>query len=500
MSDVFLSMRNVSKRYTGVLALDEVDFDIRRGEIHCLAGENGSGKSTLIKIISGVTDPEPGADIAIDGTVVQTHQTDSRKSMSAGIQVIYQDLSLFPNMTVRENIALNQITEDRTTIVTRAAEREIARHAMDRIGVSLPLEEPVGELSIGDQQLVAICRALTSDINLLIMDEPTTALTKKEVNALFSVVRELKDQGIAALFVSHKLDEVFAIAERVTVLRNGKKVGVYPATELDDTRLTELMTGLTLEHSLYEYDSENRSTILEIRNLSLHGSYADISFRLDRGEILGITGLLGSGRTELARSIFGMDPPDSGTILVDGTEVRLRSVPAAVAAGIAYLPENRLTQGLAMQQSVRRNIIAATIRRFAGKLGLLDQKKLEAESEQSVADLAIKVPSIDAPVQTLSGGNQQRVVLGKWIATNPRILILDGPTVGIDVAAKSAIHATIRELAQAGMAIIIISDEVAEVYNACNRILVMHRGRIVHEYRPDSTTADEIQTVIETAS
>lgn len=500
MSDEFLSMRNISKRYTGVLALDKVDFDIRRGEIHCLAGENGSGKSTLIKIISGVTDPEPGAEIAVDGNVVQTHQTDSRKSMSAGIQVIYQDLSLFPNMTVRENIALNQITEDRTTIVTRTAEREIARRAMERIGVSLPLEVPVGELSIGDQQLVAICRALTSDINLLIMDEPTTALTKKEVNALFSVVRELKDQGIAALFVSHKLDEVFAIAERVTVLRNGKKVGVYPAAELDDTRLTELMTGLTLEHSLYEYDSENRSTILEVRNLSLRGSYADISFRLDRGEILGITGLLGSGRTELARSIFGMDPPDSGTILVDGTEVRLRSVPAAVAAGIAYLPENRLTQGLAMQQSVRRNLIAATIRRFAGKLGLLDQKKLEAESEQSVADLAIKVPSIDAPVQTLSGGNQQRVVLGKWIATNPRILILDGPTVGIDVAAKSAIHATIRELAEAGTAIIIISDEVAEVYNACNRILVMHRGRIVHEYRPDSTTADEIQTVIETAS
>lgn len=500
MSDLFLSMRNVSKRYTGVLALDAVDFDIRRGEIHCLAGENGSGKSTLIKIISGVTEPEPGARITIGGRETESHRTDSRKSMSAGVQVIYQDLSLFPNMTVRKNIALNQITEDRTTIVTRGRERDIAGRTMERIGVDLPLEEQLGDLSIGDQQLVAICRALTSDINLLIMDEPTTALTKKEVTALFGVVRGLKEQGIASLFVSHKLDEVFEIAERVTVLRNGRKVGTYPAGDLDDTRLTELMTGITVEHSIYDYTPTERIPLLEIDHLSLRGSYEDVSLSLHPGEILGITGLLGSGRTELARSIFGMDPPDSGEIRVDGSPIAIRSVPAAVAAGIAYLPENRLTQGLAMQQSVRRNIVAATIRRFAGRFGLLDGGKMESESERSVLDLAIKVPSIESPAQTLSGGNQQRVVLGKWIATKPRILILDGPTVGIDVAAKSAIHRTIRELAQSGIGIIIISDEVAEVYNACNRILVMHRGRIVHEFETRSTTANHIQTAIETAS
>jgi simple sugar transport system ATP-binding protein len=254
MVNPFLSMKNVSKFYTGVRALDGVDFEIAPGEVHCLAGENGSGKSTLIKIISGVTQPEPGAEIHFRGTRVDFHQSDSHRSMSQGVQVIYQDLSLFPNMTVRENIALNQITADAATFVTKSMETEIATRAMARIGVKLPLDECVGDLAMGDQQLVAICRALTSDVSLLIMDEPTTALTRREVQSLFVVVRELKEQGIASLFVSHKLDEVFAVAERVTVLRNGKKIGTYPAADLDDARLTDLMTGMTLDYTPYSYE------------------------------------------------------------------------------------------------------------------------------------------------------------------------------------------------------------------------------------------------------
>jgi simple sugar transport system ATP-binding protein len=428
---------------------------------------------------------------------VDFHQSDSRQSMSQGVQVIYQDLSLFPNMTVRENIALNQITADATVFVTKSMETEIATRAMARIGVKLPLDECVGDLAIGDQQLVAICRALTSDISLLIMDEPTTALTRREVQGLFVVVRELKDQGIASLFVSHKLDEVFAVAERVTVLRNGRRIGTYPAAELDDARLTDLMTGMTLDYTPYSYEDKGTEPLLEVVDLARGGSFENISFSLHAGEILGITGLLGSGRTELASALFGIEPAERGSIRVDGQSVTIRSVSDAIDCGIAYVPENRLTQGLTMKQSVRRNIVAATIRRLIGRGGLIDEQLLNSASDRWVRELEIKVPSIDSSVDTLSGGNQQRVVLAKWIATEPRILILDGPTVGIDVAAKAAIHQIIRELSRKGMGIIVISDEVAEVYGACNRILVMHRGHIQHEFLPSNTTADEIQQTIE---
>jgi simple sugar transport system ATP-binding protein len=497
MVNPFLSMKNVSKYYTGVRALDSVDFEIASGEVHCLAGENGSGKSTLIKIISGVTQPEPGAEIHFRDTRVDFHQSDSHQSMSQGVQVIYQDLSLFPNMTVRENIALNQITADAAVFVTKSMETEIATRAMARIGVKLPLDECVGDLAIGDQQLVAICRALTSDISLLIMDEPTTALTRREVQGLFVVVRELKDQGIASLFVSHKLDEVFAVAERVTVLRNGRRIGTYPAAELDDARLTDLMTGMTLDYTPYSYEDKGTEPLLEVVDLARGGSFENISFSLHAGEILGITGLLGSGRTELASALFGIEPAERGSIRVDGQSVTIRSVSDAIDCGIAYVPENRLTQGLTMKQSVRRNIVAATIRRLIGRGGLIDEQLLNSASDRWVRELEIKVPSLDSSVDTLSGGNQQRVVLAKWIATEPRILILDGPTVGIDVAAKAAIHQIIRELSRKGMGIIVISDEVAEVYGACNRILVMHRGHIQHEFLPSNTTADEIQQTIE---
>ncbi|PIE04485.1 MAG: lipase [Spirochaetales bacterium] len=500
MFDTLLSMHSVSKQYAGVRALDEVDFDIVSGEIHCLAGENGSGKSTLIKIISGVISPEDGARIKFRGQPVNTHQTNSAHSMDRGVQVIYQDLSLFPNMTVRENIALNQINQDASKLVFKRHETEIAEKAMAHIGVSLPLNELVENLSVGDQQLTAICRALTSDISLLIMDEPTTALTRKEVHALFDVVNGLKEQGIASLFVSHKLDEVFAISERVTVLRNGRKVGTYPAKELDSHKLTELMTGETLEYSPFLFEKTIQEPLMEISNLHNSGNFSNISFKLYPGEILGITGLLGSGRTELAEAIFGIQPAQKGSISISGKQVCIRKVPDAVKHGIAYVPENRLVQGLAMPQSVRNNIISSTIRKLAGKWGLLEQTHLNSESEHWVKELDIKVPSISAAVKTLSGGNQQRVVLGKWIATRPRILILDGPTVGIDVAAKAAIHKIIRDLAEAGMGIIIISDEVAEVYGACNRIFVMHRGQLTHEFLPSETTIETIQSAIETTS
>jgi simple sugar transport system ATP-binding protein len=498
VADLFLSMKNVSKRYTGVQALDAVDFEIERGEIHCLVGENGSGKSTLIKIISGVEQPDDGAQIEIDGQV--QHHYHSIDSIRKGIEVIYQDLSLFPNLPVAENIALAQTIAADSRFIDWREVRRIAKSAMERIEVEIPLEELVNDLSMADQQLVAICRALTSDVKLLILDEPTTALTRKEIEALFRVITDLQSKGIATLFVSHKLAEVLQIAQRVTVLRDGKKIGVFPSNKLSGAKLTFLMTGKKLEYSQYVYTPQQEQSLLEVHDLSKSSNFKGISFSLFPAEILGITGLLGSGRTELAQALFGMNHPDSGEILIQGKKVRIRSVQAAIDLGIGYVPENRLVQGLVMEQSVGKNIVITIIEKILGALGLIDQKKKQASIEHWIEELSIRIPSIESPVQNLSGGNQQRVVLAKWIATEPKILILDGPTVGIDVAAKSNIHEIIRKLAQEGIGIIIISDEVAEVLHNCNRILVMHKGRLLTEFQASDTSEEEVQSCINAAS
>jgi simple sugar transport system ATP-binding protein len=358
----------------------------------------------------------------------------------------------------------------------------------------------VADISIADQQLVAICRALTRDIRLVIMDEPTASLTRKEVDALLAVVKDLQSKGIATLFVSHKLDEVLQIAERVSILRDGRKVGTFASQELDDEKLTLLMTGQTVEYTKYVAEGQKADVLLEVKNLSKRGNFRDVSFHLYPGEILGITGLLGSGRTELALSLFGVNPADSGEILVQGRRSNIGSVQAAVRQGIGYVPEDRLVQGLIMDQSVGKNMVTTVLRKLLNRLRLIDSEKMQDMIDQWVDELDVKIPSVDSPVQTLSGGNQQRVVLAKWIATTPKILILDGPTVGIDVAAKRAIHETIRDLARQGMGIIIISDEVPEVFHNCNRIIVMHKGRFIAEFDAAQTTEDEIQNCITMAS
>ena len=496
MRDLFLSMKNISKRYTGVQALDQVDFEIERGEIHCLVGENGSGKSTLIKIISGVEQPDEGAQIEMDGQA--QHHLQSIDSIRKGIEVIYQDLSLFSNLTVAENIALAQTIASNSRFINWGTVRQIAETAMQRIEVNILLDELVSDLSVADQQLVAICRALTSDVKLLILDEPTTALTRKEIEALFRVITDLQSKGIATMFVSHKLDEVLQIAQRVTVLRDGKKIGVFPSGELNSEKLTFLMTGKKLDYSQYEYVTQEAQPLLEVEDLSKAGNFKDVTFSLLPGEIVGITGLLGSGRTELAQCLFGMMQPDSGEIRIQGKAARIRSVQEAIELGIGYVPENRLLQGLVMEQSVGRNIVITIIEKILGALRLIDPRKKQKSIEHWIEELSIRIPSVESPVQTLSGGNQQRVVVAKWIATDPKILILDGPTVGIDVAAKSSIHEIIRNLAREGMGIIIISDEVAEVLHNCNRILVMHKGRLVDEFRATETSEEEVQRCVDT--
>ena len=489
----FLDLKNISKRFGGVQALTDVDLTLEAGEVHCLVGENGSGKSTLIKIISGVQPPEAGGVINIEGRSY-TH-LNPVESTRSGIQVIYQDLSLFPNLTVAENIAVGQHLGGFHP-VDWVAIRKIAEAAMARINVHLDLDAKVEDLSIANRQLVAICRAMAADAKLVIMDEPTASLTRHEVDALLSLVRELKKKNICIVFVSHRLDEVLEVAERVTVLRDGKKVGTYAAKDVNDKKLAMLMTGKEFSYDLKETDLSIRKTILSVKNLSRKGDYKNVSFDLREGEILGITGLLGSGRTELALSLFGMNPPDEGEIKLDGKTLALKSNREAIDNGIAYVSEDRLTLGLVLEQPIAANAIVTILDKLKGALGLIPLGARESTVERWVKDLSIKVSNTGNAVKTLSGGNQQRVVLAKWMATNPRVLILDSPTVGVDILAKDGIYEIVRGLAQKGVAVIMISDEIPEVLYHSHHILVMRQGRLTGEFEPHKSSEDQIRVAV----
>ena len=490
----FLELRNISKHFGGVQALKHVDFSINRGEIHCLVGENGSGKSTLIKIISGVHAPEPGGEILIEGKAYP-HLT-PHSSIQQGIQVIYQDLSLFPNLTVAENIGIGQYMERGRTLVDAKKIRATALEAMSKIGVSLHPDRMVEQLSIADRQIVAICRAIAINAKLVIMDEPTASLTRQEVEALMSVVRDLQTKQISTLFVSHRLYEIMEIAERVTILRDGEKIGVYDAKDMNDRKMAYLMTGQEIDYSLHTEPVNQERVVLEVKHLSKKGNYHDISLQLHEGEILGITGVLGSGRTEFALSLFGMNPPDSGEILLDGIPVQLRSNKDAIAHGISYVPEDRLTLGVVMQQPIQQNILLTIIEKFLNAFKLLDTAKMTSSVTKWIQDLRIKVSDSHNPVNTLSGGNQQKLVLAKWIATQPKVFVLDSPTVGVDIAAKSGIYEIVKRLASQGMGILMISDEVPEVLYNCHRILLMRKGQLVGEFFPEHVSEHELNQKI----
>lgn len=482
----FVEMTGVTKHYAGVTALDGVDFMVRPGEAVCLAGENGSGKSTLIKILSGVEQASDG-EIVIGGAPM-TRLT-PRDATAAGVLVIFQDFSLFPNLTVAENIAFaNELTEGRKIYSLRHA-RAVARRVLDRIGVDIPLDARLETLPVAHKQLVAICRALACEARLIIMDEPTTALTGKEVAALLEIIRLLKQQGVAVIFVSHKLDEVLAVSERVVVLRNGKLVAEGPASEFDTASLTRHMTGRDVAETAPDPINGSGETLLRVESLSKEGSFRDVSFSMQTGEILGITGLLGSGRTSVAKALFGLVAPDSGRIVLDGDEVPLGDPIASAGARIGYVPEDRLTEGLFLTQSILRNVAVGRLQEHERR-GFLDMKSLVSEATDWLTRLKVKAPSITAPVQSLSGGNQQRVALARWMARAPRLLILNGPSVGVDVGSKADIHDIIRDLGQQGLGVIVISDDLPELLATCHRILVMKSGEITDEFEGGSITED----------
>ncbi len=492
-SDTVIAVRGLTKSFAGVKALDDINLTITAGEIHCLAGENGSGKSTLIKIISGVYAPD-------SGTIEMGGRTYSKltpiEAILGGVQVIYQDFSVFPNLTVMENLALNTELAEKRKLVNWRRFRTIAEEAIAKINFSVDLDAYVGDLSVADKQLVAISRALMSDTKLIIMDEPTTALTGREVESLFKVILDLQAQGIAILFVSHKLDEVFEISERFTIIRNGHQVITSLPEELDHKKFAEYMTGREFEELKHEEEGPKGEPVLEVEGLGLPRAFDSVSFTLRRGEVLGITGLLGSGRTELALSLFGVIPAERGSIRVAGKPVRLRTIADAMDSGIGYVPEDRLSEGLALERSIGDNIVVSEIDNMVTKLGLLDLSRRDAEVKRWVDDLSIATPDPANPVNTLSGGNQQRVVLAKWLATNPDILILNGPTVGVDIGSKQEIHLILRELAGSGMGIIVISDDIPELRQTCGRVLLLQEGSIVAEVDPKAKTEQELSDMI----
>ncbi|MCI8525141.1 MAG: sugar ABC transporter ATP-binding protein [Oscillospiraceae bacterium] len=490
MAQALLKVTDINKSFAGVHALKNVSLEIMPGEIHCLAGENGCGKSTLIKIISGVYERDAGT-VEFDGRSLG--KITPIDAIMNGIQVIYQDFSVFPNLTVMENLALNTELAAKRRIVSRRRMRQIAEEAVAKIDFQVDLDALVGTLSVAEKQMVAISRALMFNAKLIIMDEPTTALTKKEVQALFRIILKLKEQGIAILFVSHKLDEVFEISERFTIFRSGELVVTGNTKELDDQKFTFYMTGREFNHDTFQADQVTDQPILELQSLSLEGHFADISFQLRGGEILGITGLLDSGRTELALSMFGLKPATSGRILRGGQEVSIRSVQEAISQRIGFIPEDRLSEGLFLEQSIADNIAVSEIDHMRGAAGVFDRRKYQAEVDQWVKELAIKTPDAANAVSTLSGGNQQRVVLAKWLACHPEVLILNGPTVGVDIGSKHDIHAILQRLAREnGMGIIIISDDLPEVLQNCSRVLVLKDGRITLEAPTEGLQEAEI--------
>ena len=473
-------VENIVKSFGGAKALAGVSLSVKGGEVHCIAGENGSGKSTLIKIMSGVHAPDSGLIRLGEKTFTSLSP---REAVREGVQVIFQDFSLLPNLTVAENIALPTYISKNSRFLSKKESKEIAQTALELIGIDIDINAPVAEISIASKQLIAIARATNLGVKMLFMDEPTTALTRKEIKRLFEVVEQIKARGVATVFVSHKIDEIQEICNTISILRNGELVADGLMKDYKREAISEAMTGLNISESRIAPPLKPSSTkVIEVKKLTTKPTFSDVSFSIAPGEILGVTGLLGSGRTELAEAIFGQYPVDSGEIIVEGKSVRLNSSSAAIKAGIGYVPPDRLTQGLFLDQSIVRNLVAVGIDRHRGRGGILAKSRLYEEGERWIKDLRIKTKNSQNPVTSLSGGNQQRVVLAKWLAMNPHLMILNGPTVGVDIGSKREILEIIRDRAQEGMAFLVISDDIPELIQICHRVLVIKNGHVSKEF------------------
>ena len=483
-----LELRDIGKSFPGVQALKGVRFDMRAGEVHALLGENGAGKSTLIKIVSGVHAPDQG-DIRIDGKEVSF--ASPLEAQRAGIATIYQELLLFPALSVAENIFMGHAPHNRFGI-DWAKMRAQARDLLASLDIrDLDVDETVGTLSVGNRQRVEIAKALSQNARSLIMDEPTAALTEHDVERLFGIVRLLRARGVGIVYISHRLEEIFLLADRVTVFRDGEYVATKPVRETNRDELIQMMVGRRIDALFPKIEAPIGAPVLELRNIRRKPTTNGVSLTLRAGEIVGLAGLVGSGRSELAQVIFGIMPADSGEIRFGGASVGIRGPAQAKRLGIAYVPEDRGTQGLVRPMPLKENVSLAVLARVS-RHAFIDRAAEAALAVDSIRKFGIRASGIGQVVNKLSGGNQQKVVLGKWLASSPKVLILDEPTRGIDVGAKAEIHRLMSELARQGIAILMISSELTEIMGMSDRILVMREGRIVAEFARAGATQEAI--------
>ena len=469
-----VEIRGVSKRFPGVQALEDVSLDIHPGEVHAVAGENGAGKSTLMKLLSQLERPSDGT-IEVEGKPVRFRNP--RYAQRLGIAMVHQEFALAPHLTIADNLALGR-ERTRAGLIVRGSERRRARELLERVGLDIDPGRRVSTLSVADQQRVEIAKALAVDAKVVIMDEPTATLTEAEMEDLFKLIEELKSDGIAIFYISHRLEEVVRIADRVTVMRDGTVVETLGKGDFDESKLVSLMVGREIDTLYPKSESDFGDVVLRAAGITRPGILHDCSFEVRAGEILGFAGLIGAGRTELARAVFAADPIDEGRIELDGKELALRSPSEAIAAGIGYLTEDRKGEGLAMQLSVEHNI---TLARIPGPGAWIDRRHEHEAAERRVEQLDIRTPSLRTPVEALSGGTQQKVVVARWLETEARVLLFDEPTRGIDVGAKAELFKLIGELAADGKAIVLISSYLPELTNMCDRIVVLCDGRTVGE-------------------
>lgn len=488
-----LRLEKIYKRYPGVVALDNLSFEMQAGEVRALLGKNGAGKSTLIKILSGAIQSDEGT-IFIDDKPVTFHST--RDAFEKGIYTVYQEMSLVPALSVAENIMLGRLPLTRFGILDFGALRKIARDALGQLNIELDVDMPVSRLDVATQQIVEIAKALSFDPRVLILDEPTSALAKNEVDLLLDIIRKLGESGRAIIYVSHRLAEIPRIADTVTILRDGRHTGTISIEEATPQRITEMMIGQGWTRTVHRDDAKaqkEEEVRLRIRNLSQAGRFHNISFDAHRGEVIGIAGLLGSGRTELLRAIFGLDPTDTGTISVNGEIVQKPSPRKMKSLGVALTPEDRKQQALILIASVQENLTLASLDRLSN-MGLISFKAFEQSARDMIKDTQIKTPSQDVAVTTLSGGNQQKVVVGNWLNTRPQILLMDEPS--RDIQAKEQIFKLIRELAEEGLTVLFVSSEIEEVLDVADRILVMNTGQITKDVSAQNLKLDELMALV----
>jgi rhamnose transport system ATP-binding protein len=483
-----LSLHGATKSFGAVIALSDGTIEIRPGEIHALVGENGAGKSTLVKILAGVHQPDAG-DFTVNGTPVSFRSPADSKA--AGISVIYQEPTLFPDLTVAENIFIGRQPRGRLGLIDRPAMRAQARELFARLGVPIDPDRIADGLSIADQQIIEIAKAISLDASVLVMDEPTAALSGIEVDRLFAVARSLRDRGAGILFISHRFDEVFDLCDRITVMRDGAFIATHDTPDITVDGLVREMVGRDIATLFPKQDAAIGDVVLAVDGITRTGVFSDISFEVHTGEIVALSGLVGAGRTEVARAVFGIDRYDTGSVTMGGKKLKAHSPQAAIDAGIGFVPEDRRKQGLVMDLSVARNA-TLTLRKQLARFGLIDARRERRAAEEWTSRLQVKTGSQDLSVATLSGGNQQKVVIAKWLATSPKLLIVDEPTRGIDVGTKSEVHRLISELAGQGIAVLMISSELPEVLGMADTILVMHEGTISARLSREEATAESV--------